>query len=230
MKDFFRLDEENVALFTERAKELVLGKNEAFKGMALLLNTNMPIENGDGYIQALHAIVPVMDILDKDKIKLAYFSGEDSDCLCLQYPAADHSETEFMTDIVSELELQTEIASEIRDKAIQSHITQLTEDGSIVWIARLPFRVNNNYLQKPGLNHETGEFSAYPLFVPFERDSTHDWPASDHKCWVAFEIPINSNVERTNTTNQKSVDKTLFEAKAAKRKEIRDAKMKKRGK
>ena len=230
LKDFDRLDEDTVRLACEQAKDLWLGKNESFKDMTLLHNTSMPIENGDGYIQALHAIFHLRDLEDKDSIKLAYFSGEDADFLCLQYPAADHSEMEYALEIASELELKTDMSSEIRDKAILSHFTQLTEVGSMVWIARLPFRVNNNYLQKPGLNPETGEFSPYRLFIHFERDDQHDWPAEGHKCFVAFEIPINVNVERTSIIDQKPDDKTSYVADDAKRKAIMDAKKKKRGK
>ena len=229
LRDFKRLNEETVMRICERAKPLWIGKNEAFKDMILLHNSHMPIEGGDGYIESFHALVRPRDLEDKDHIKLAFFSGEDADFLALQYPAADYSKREYILEIATELEVQTGVSSEIRDKAYTSHLTKLTETGTMVWIAKLPFRVNNNYLQKEGLNTETGEFSPYRLFIRFERDDQHDWPANGHKCFVAFEIPINVSVERTSIIDQKPDDKSSYAADAAKRKAIMDAK-KKRGK
>ena len=197
LKDVYKMEEIAYDAFCEAAKTIAIGKNTSLFGMWLVHNHSISLPTGGGVIEALHAMLRIPDIEDKERYRLAY-GGSSKNILLLQVPAIEHSEVEDLLTYLADMQIQTGVESENRNTAYMSLASSLQMAESHVYAFKIPYAVRNDYFQQTDVAPDTTNFTAYKSFVEFDYGDGDDWNRKGARLRFGWEIPIVCEVETTS--------------------------------
>jgi len=95
---------------------------------------------------------------------------------------------------------------------------------TVVWVAKLPYQVNNDLLQKSDafIEPDSGSFTPFVTYVPF-KDEEGDFRLEGQKAFLTYQLPIEGTFKsltaEDNTPAQSS--KKDWDAKQKERDEIK---------
>lgn len=123
--------------------------------------------------------------------------------------------------------------SDTREHAFRDVYSSLWRHDKVVWIAKLPHPVNNDYLQKKDVwkQPESGEFTSFSTYIKY-LDEEGDFKLEGHKLHLTFQLPIEDTFKCLTADDSAvaGISKTDYDAKDAQRDEIKKKMAAKRGK
>lgn len=217
LEDVFKMEDIAYEAFCAAAKTATIGKNNSLFGLWLVHNASIAIPTGEGQIEALHAMIRVDDVEDKDKYRLA-FGGSGGNVLFFQAPSLEHSDIADLFEYLGDVEAQSGVESENRSTAYMKEASALQAAASHVYAFKVPYSVRNDYFQDD-IEPDTTLFTGYKTFIEYDHGADDEWSRKGVRVRIGWEIPLVCEIESTNLYQKKEdSDAAKHKAREAKRK------------